>query len=182
MLMFLGFIILGLVFVSILAYFLFVLDGFFGGLDFTSNRSVAELVINVIKQRHLENGNFYDLGSARGAFAIRIAKAFPGLQVCGIDDSRLRTGVAKIRGLFLKNLSFKREDIFKTDVSVVDAVYLYLPQELMPALQVKLQKELKHGSVVISTSVSFPSWQPTGVYDLNQKGLKVPKLFVYIKA
>jgi len=181
MLMFLGFIILCLVFVSILAYFLFVLDGFLGGLDFTSNRLTVEKVMDIIKRRHLENGNFYDLGSARGAFAAKIAKGLPGFRVYGIDDSRLRIFCSKARSIFLHNLKFIKQDIFTANISDADVVYLYLPQKLMPALQVKLQKELKRGSLVISTSVSFPSWQPTEVYDLNQKGLIVPKLFVYQK-
>lgn len=175
-------IVLGFLFLFIFVFFLlFLADSIFGGLDFASGSSVASKVIEVVKERHLETGNFYDLGSARGGFAVKIAQALPKMHIIGIDDSRFRVLLSKARAVFFKNLKFKKENIFTTDVSSANIIYLYLPQELMPELQTKLQKELKPGALVISTSVSFPSWQPIQVYDLDQKGLKVPKLFIYAK-
>ena len=153
---------------SLFAYFL--IDSFFGGLDFTTRPLVVSEVVKIIKQRHLESGRFYDLGSARGNFAIKIAKALPNLQVYGIDDNWFRIGFAKARGIFLKNLNFTIQDIFKANVSLANILYIYLPQELMPNLQSKLQKELKNGAIVITNRVSFPSWQPIE---------KVNQLFIY---
>lgn len=168
-----------IIFLGFLGFLGFFIDSSFGKLDFTSSGLVASRVIDIIKQQHLENGNFYDLGSARGAFAAKIAKGLPKITVYGIDDSRFRVCCSKARAIFFKNLKFKKQDIFIADVSTADVVYLYLPQELMPALQIKLQKELKQGAFVIAASVSFPSWPPARIYDLKNAGLKVPKLFLY---
>jgi trans-aconitate methyltransferase len=174
-------IVVGLFFLAVIALVIFFFDSSFGGSDFVSHQGVVDALSGVIRREKLENGTFYDLGSCRGSFAKKVAKAFPTLNVHGIDNSRIRTVCARVRGIFLKNLIFTKGDIFGADVFLADIVYLYLPQELMPALQEKLQKELKPGTVVISASVSFPSWQPSQVYDLPEQGLKVPKLFVYRK-
>jgi len=160
-------------FLVVCGMFAFLADRVFGGLDFATGQDGVNQVVGVIKQRHLENRNFYDLGSARGTFACKIAKALPNLHVRGIDGSNFRVLWSNLTAIFIKNLKFKKENFFKTDVSSADIVYLYLPQQLMPGLQAKLQKELKPGSLVISKRVSFPDWQPVE---------KLKELFIYAKA
>jgi trans-aconitate methyltransferase len=164
---------------TVFCFFVYLSDGFFGKLDFTTGRLAADNVVKILKDYSLQNGNFYDLGSCRGEFAKEIAKNFPNLKVCGIDDSSLRIFLSNARGLFLKNLQFEKQDIFNSNFSSANVVYLYLPQELMPELETKLQKELKPGALAISASVSFPNWQPEQIYDLDRKRFKVPKIFVY---
>jgi len=150
----------------------FLLDSFFGGLDFASNLAIASHTVSIIKNRKLENGRFYDLGSARGGFALIIAKALPNMRVTGIDCSWVRDWIAKARSVFYKNLDFKKDDIFEAELTSADVVYIYLPQELMNDLEIKLKKELKPGAIVVSNKVNFPNWQPAE---------KVDKLFVYVK-
>lgn len=174
-----GYLLIFFVLAVALAYVVFMSDSAIGHLDFISNRTVANRVIDIIKSKHLENGSFYDLGSAKGVFAARIAKTLPKLSVCGIDDSGFRIFCSNISAKFFKNLKFKKQDIFNADVSTANVVYLYLPQELMPALQTKLQKELKPGSLVISNSVSFSSWIPSETIAVNKNKSDFKKLFVY---
>jgi len=167
------------IFTVLLVYFVIFFDSTVGNLDFISSRLVAARVIDIVKRQHLEIGNFYDLGSARGQFAARIVKRLPKLKVYGFDNSGFRTFLSKIRSPFFKNLKFKKQDIFAVDVSAADVVYLYLPQELMPALQIKLQRELKRGGLVISNSVSFPSWSPSETFIMDKDKSNFKKLFVY---
>mgnify|MGYP003394819473 CR=1 FL=1 len=153
-----------------LGVMVYISDSFFGGLDFSSSGDEIQEVIKIVNDRKLSHGRFYDLGSARGNFAVKVARVFPQLRVWGIDDNGYRTAIARVRSAFLKNIAFVKEDIFSTDVSDADVVYLYLPQELMPKLQVKLQNELKHGAIVITNKVSFFGWQPN---------IKLSSLFIY---
>lgn len=151
----------------------FLADSAFGGLDFSTNRETVNLVVGIIKQRHLERGNFYDFGSACGHFASQIAKTFPNLLVVGVDNSSFRLLVSNARTIFLKNIKFKKENIFKTNISTADILYIYLPKELMASLEAKLQKELKLGALVITNKVSFPNWHPME---------KINELYLYAKA
>ncbi len=149
-----------LILLGVTFYFAVLSDSIFGKEDFATSSFATNQIVQIIKDRKLDNGIFFDLGSCRGEFASQIAKACPNLKVLGIDDSWLRTWLARRRSVFLKNLTFKRENIFAIDVSSADIVYVYLPRELLPKLQAKLQKELKRGATVITNCVSFPSWQP----------------------
>jgi precorrin-6B methylase 2 len=170
--MLIALIIFGFLSLTVFIFLVYLADGVFGGLDFASSRAQAKQVINIIKDRNLGSGRFYDLGSARGGFAVRIAKAFPKLHVRGIDDNGFRTAFAKFRSIFLNNVVFFKGSVFAADISSADIIYIYLPQELMPNLQDKLQKELKPGSIIISNRVSFPNWQPLK---------KIDRLFIYAK-
>ncbi len=146
----------------------FLADAFFGKEDFASSHLAVDRVVKIIKERHLEKGQLYDLGSCRGSFAVKIASAFPGMKIIGIDDSWFRTLFSKTRGIFLKNVSFRKANIFKSDISSADIIYVYLPQELMPDLQTKLKKELKAGNLVIANRVTFPNWQPAETLSLDE--------------
>lgn len=170
-----------LVFVGVVLYLAVLIDLVAGKEDFATGKLVANQIIQIIKDRKLDNGNFYDLGSCRGEFASKIAKACPNLKVYGIDDSWFRTLLARRRAVFLKKLTFQRKNIFTVDVSLADIVYVYLPQELMPKLQDKLQKKLKPGALAITYRVSFGQWTPEQVLAIGSQNSEREKLFVYLK-
>ncbi len=151
---------------------IFMTERAFGGLDFVTGRETINQVVEIIKQRHLDSGIFYDLGSAGGGLASKIGTALPKLQVTGIDDSGLRILLSRIRSVFQNNVKFKKENIFKIDVSSADTVFVYLPQDIMPKLEVRLKKDLKSGCLIITNKVSFPDWQPTE---------KIKELYIYAK-
>ena len=174
--------ILTLLFLPICGFFLFLFDSFFGKEDFSTSRLVVEQVIKIIQHRHLENARLYDLGSCRGNFAVKIARVFPEMKIVGIDDSWLRTLLAKTRGFFLKNVSFTKADIFSSDISSAEIIFIYLPQEIMPDLQTKLKKELKFGTLIIANRVTFPDWQPVETYTIGETDERrgsLGKIFVY---
>lgn len=177
--MFLTALVLLLVLAAVLIYLVLLADSAFGKYDFATNPQAIAKVIEIVNQRGLENGTIYDLGCARGNFVVKIARGLPKAKIIGIDDSRLRIFWAKTRAIFLPNVNFKKEDIFDADLSAADLVYIYLPQTMLPDLQVKLQKQMKKGSLVISSSVSFVNWQPIETYDLNSKAMHPQKLFIY---
>jgi SAM-dependent methyltransferase len=175
----LGYGLISVIFIALLFYFVILLDSTVGNFDFASSKLAVNQVVDIIKRRSLESGSFYDLGSARGKFAVRIARKFSGLKIYGFDDSWFRVFCSKTRSVFLKNLKFKKQDIFSADISSADIIYLYLPQELMPALQIKLRKELKPGSLIISNSVSFPGLEPSEILITNKRRPDFQKLFIY---
>ncbi len=162
----------GFLFLCVVGAFVFLLDSSLGGLDFSTKSAVMAQVNEIILRKRPSCGVFYDLGSARGKLASKIAKANPELIVHGIDDNWFRTVMARARGLFLKNISFAKQDIFSANISQADIIYIYLPQELMTDLETKLQKELKNNALVITNNVSFPNWKARE---------KIGKLFLYAK-
>jgi trans-aconitate methyltransferase len=164
-------------------YYIVIADSIFGDLDFSTSQLATAKIVSIIQDHKQERGVLYDLGSCRGIFALRIQKFLPQLKIYGIDNSQFRTFCSRVKSIFLKiHPKFLTADLFKTNVSQADIVYIYLPRELMPRLQNKLRQELKPGALVIINSVSFPDWQPKEIIDLPQDKIPVKKIFVYSKA
>ncbi len=161
-----------------------MMDALLSEPDFETSQEAIAQIGKIIMAHKLQNSLLYDLGSCRGGFAFRIQSVCPGLRVVGVDKSRVKIGLARLRNFFHKNKnapSFLKEDIFDTDVSKVDAVFMYLPRPLLPALEAKLQKELKPGSLAITYRVNFPTWQPIQVFETDLQRRERNKIFVYQK-
>lgn len=89
-----------LLLVAIFLFAAYQFDSLFGAEDFSTSRAAVKAVAAIIRQKHLEQGEVYDLGSARGNFVFKILDECPGLKVHGVDNSLFRTGFAKIRARF----------------------------------------------------------------------------------
>jgi hypothetical protein len=169
------------VFFGSAVYLIAMIDSALGGLDFATSNLATRKIKSIIQMYGAEKAILYDLGSGRGGFAIATAKVLPKLRIRGIDNSWLRVLLSKIRAVFLGNIIFKKANIFNTDVSPADIIYLYLPQGTMPDLYVKLQKELKSGALVITSTVFFSSWEPVETFIIHPENPDFEKIFVYQK-
>lgn len=171
--------------IGILLFLIFALDLMICGHDLPTSRRTARALVKIISQIKPDAKNFYDLGCGRGTLILTMKKKLPHLVVYGIDNSRIRVFFARLKSLILnRKVKIKREDVLKTDFKNADIIYTYLWYDMMPALEQKLQKELKQGAIVITNTSKFPNWEPM------QKIRTYPKLsgtqdfeilFVYLK-
>ena len=170
-----------LVFVLFCTWYFF--DALFCKEDYVTNKDTTKKLANYFNENYPKGGIFYDLGSSRGGFALDLIEKCPQLQITGIDNSLLRIWISKLRAwVGNKKVIFKKEDIFKTDVSKADLVYVYIPLVLLPKLALKLEKELPRQATVV-TSVSNPinltKWEPTEVIPKDPKNENERNIFVY---
>ncbi|MBU1963605.1 hypothetical protein KKA57_03660, partial [Patescibacteria group bacterium] len=71
---------------------------------------------------------------------------------------------------------------YKQDFSQADYIYAYLFPEYMKNLEEKVRRELKPGAKFISSTFSFPDWQPVKVIPLpDGKTKNWGKLYIYQK-
>lgn len=107
-------------------------------------------------------GTIYELGSGWGTLTVPIAKRFPECRVVGFELSPLPWITSK----FLKaiggaaNLSLRRENFFKADLSDAAMIVCYLNTRTMKKLQPKLEAELKPGTLIVSHFFAFRGWTP----------------------
>ena len=175
-------IILPLLFIAITLFVLlwYAFDGVFGGEDYPTSKNTVKKIAEAIASRHFEEGLLYDLGSSRGGFVLDILNACPGLHAVGIDNSFLRTWIARLRiRMSKKKAVFVKEDIFDANISKADIVYVYLPRPMLPAVEEKLQKELRPGSIVLTSRVDFPDWRPSSVVPKNPANKDEEDVLVY---
>ena len=149
--------------------------------DFTTSDEAIQQIGTIILSNKLQSSLLHDLGSCRGYFVLSILKMCPDLRIIGIDSSRSRTWFAKFRGIFRVRATFKKADIFDTDVSTADLVYAYLPPDLLPVLMVKLQKELKPGALVLTYRTNFSGWQPSQTFLVDHKNPQEENVYMYRK-
>lgn len=165
--------------VSTVLFLIFTLNLLMRGHEISTSKKAKKALIEIIRQYKPDAKSFYDLGCAHGGLALFVKNTLPVLDVCAIDNSIVRIFFAKLRSKILKlRINFKKQDIFTADLRQADIVYTYLWYNLMPPLEKKLQNELKDGSVVITNTSNFPTWQPVHKIVIQPNS---EILFVYIK-
>jgi SAM-dependent methyltransferase len=103
----------------------------------------------------------YDLGSGDGRIVIAAAKKF-GARGVGveIDADLIRTATKNARKAGVADrVTFRQEDLFKTDLSDATVVTFYLSNSINMRLRGILQK-LTPGTRIVSHRFTFGDWKP----------------------
>ena len=110
-----------------------------------------------------------DLGSGWGTLLLPLAKKFPEHKFIGIERGFLPFHVSVWRARKLDNLSFLRQDFFRTDISKTDVVFVFLLTSTMAKLTSKIKSEMKSGSVVIANRFPMKDEIPDKEVSLGSK-------------
>lgn len=125
----------------------------------TSN-GVAQAMLTLAKTT--SSDVVYDLGSGDGRIVIMAAKKF-GARGVGVEvDAQLikdATKNAQKAGV-ADRVSFRQEDLFKTDLSDATVVTLYLSNSINMRLRGILERQLKPGARVVSHRFPMGDWKP----------------------
>lgn len=116
--------------------------------------------------------NVYDLGCGDGRFVITAAEKF-GARGVGIDldPARLAEAAAGARRAGVTGrVSFRQEDLFKTDFSTATVVTLFLFSELNERLAPRLRSSLKPGARIVAYQFGIPGWPADRKAQLNIDG------------
>ena len=116
--------------------------------------------------------NVYDLGCGDGRFVITAAEKF-GARGVGIDldPKRLEEAAAGARRAGVTGrVSFRQEDLFKTDFSTATVVTLFLFPELNERLAPRLRASLRPGARIVAYQFGIPGWLADRQSNLNIDG------------
>ena len=134
----------------LLIYYLFAIYSSYKGAPFvpTQKRQIA----SILKEAHLKKGQiFLELGCGEGRV---VREAVRRYQVKGIgtDINPLLLLLARIEARMarIKNIRFRKEDVYDTDLSHVDVVFLFLMPKMLEKLSPRLKKAVEEGTLVIS--------------------------------
>lgn len=140
-------------------FFLFLCLAFVTGGPFvpSSNTSVSAM----IKLANIRAGQtVYDVGSGDGR--VLLAAARLGAKAMGIEINPYLVWYTRFRALWTPykgKVTVLWQNLWTTDLSDADVVFVYLIPWKMTDLAAKLKRELKPGSLVISNSFIFPGWK-----------------------
>ncbi len=112
-----------------------------------------KIILDILKEIKFQKGKlFVELGSG-DARIIRLAVKKYHLKGLAVDINGLINLWGKILSKFDKtdkNIIFKTENIFNTNLTKADYLYLFLMPDLLKKLVPKFNHELKRGTIVIS--------------------------------
>jgi tRNA A58 N-methylase Trm61 len=107
----------------------------------------------------------FDLGSGDGRAVIMAAKTF-GARSVGIemreDLAKRAMNVIQEHGL-TDRVTIVNGDMFKTDLSSADVVYLYLTTSANEKVKPKMETELRRGTRIVSHDYEVVGWRPIKV-------------------
>ncbi len=105
-----------------------------------------------------------DAGCGLGAGLRELRVAYPGAQLVGIEWSRLLAWVCAWRcGLARLGVRVRRADIWATDWSAFQMVYLFQRPESMARAAQKAAREMRPGGWLVSLEFEVPSCAPHAV-------------------
>lgn len=129
----------------------------------SSAMAVQEIVAAC--KRHKAQGPILELGSGWGGLSMRLTIEYPDAKVVGYENcpvpylwSRFITLVSLRR-----NVKILLADFYRSDLSDATTVVCYLCPSAMQKLSVKLQRELRPGSLIVSNTFALPGWKPVEV-------------------
>ncbi len=114
----------------------------------------------MVELANLTKGStIYDLGSGDGRILFLAAEK--GAHAVGVEINPFLVYFTWVRSFFTpyrKHIHVRCKTLWSTDLSEADVVFIYLLPWRMDQLAIKLKKELKKGSLVVSNSFIFPNW------------------------
>lgn len=132
---------------------------------FLSSNEVADAVSLLVELEKAKN--FADLGAGVGTVAIYVAKELPDLNVEAWERAPLPFLMSLWRGKNLQNYKALRENFFNADFGKYDVIFAFLSPAAMPDVSEKIQREMKSGTLFISSSFPSDLWQPENILHLR---------------
>ena len=126
----------------------------------TDEDTVAMLELAQLKQ----GKRVIDLGSGNGK--IVIAAALRGALATGVENNPLlvRSARKKLEQAGItQQAEIKQQSFWDADLSQYEVVFLYGTRSIMKKMEQKLQREMKPGSVFISSVFQLPNLKPDKV-------------------
>lgn len=126
--------------------------------------TAAALADEIAGRRHFR---FLDLGAGIGSVLVSLAKARPDGQFTGVENAPATWLLGRLRMAARPNCAWRWGDMWQTDLSGYDVVYVFLSPVPMPALWQKAQAEMRPGSVLISNSFPVPEIAPSRILEVG---------------
>ena len=141
---------------------------------FLSSTAVADAVAALVDKENA--GAFADLGAGVGSVAVPLAQQ-RAMAVDAWESAPLPWLIAAWRCRTLSNASVKRASLWGCDLGRYDVVFAFLSPAVMAELGGKIRREMRPGSLFISSSFPIPAWQPESVVQIEDR--RRTKLFCY---
>lgn len=143
------FCLLGVLLLLLIYFISLVISDFFGVPFVPTTHSSVDKIFDAVKLK--KKDVFIDLGCGDGRTVFYVAKKY-GCKAIGIEMNPLLNWYARIQKKIFKTnkVEFRRANIYKTVLSEVSVIYMFLFPETIEKLKPKFLKECSPGTRIIS--------------------------------
>ena len=134
---------------------------------FLSSPAVVEAMAEIADDERARR--FADLGAGVGSVAVPLAKHFPLLAVEAWERAPLPWAVTAFRGRNLLNLAVHRQSFWECNLAEYDVVFAFLSPAPMPELAEKVRREMRVGTLLVSSSFPVPGWAPETELEIEDR-------------
>jgi len=120
---------------------------------------------------------FIDLGAGIGSVIRPLAKLRPDAHLTGIENAPATWLLGLISTARLSQCSWRWGDFWRLSLSKHNVVYAFLSPAPMSALWIKVQREMRPGSLFISNSFAVPDAEPDQVVEVDDE--RQTRLYCY---
>ncbi|MDP2901631.1 MAG: hypothetical protein Q8N96_00780 [Methylovulum sp.] len=142
---------------------------------FLSSTAVAEAIVDVVEQRSIKR--FVDLGAGTGTVVIPLAQRYPMMAIDAFEHAPLPWFISVWYCRKLSNVKVLRTSFWNSSLSEYDVAFAFLSPAVMAKLGEKIGREMRLGSLFISSSFPIPDWQPESVISVDDR--RKTMLFCY---
>lgn len=140
---------------------------------YLTNRSTQMALQQLAQEYDVQQA--IDLGSGLGGVVRALARQ--GIDAKGVEYSPLLAWLSNLICRLNQAGQVVQGDMWQTDISKVDMVYVFLSPEPMNRLWQKAQAEMKSGSLLVSNSFAIDAVEAEEVWELNDA--RQTRLFIY---
>jgi hypothetical protein len=132
---------------------------------FLSSSAVADALQNIVDREHAQS--MIDLGAGIGSVTVPLAAHNPGMKIESWERAPIPWGITAWRSRRLSNATVIRQNLWTCDLSRFDVVFAFLSPAPMPQLGEKALREMRPGSLLVSSTFIIPGWEPESIVDLQ---------------
>ncbi len=134
---------------------------------FLSSAEVAASVAEMAEQEHA--GMVADVGAGVGSVVVPLARRLPVVAIEAWERAPLPWAIAAWRCRRLANVAVRRASFWSCHFARYDLLFAFLSPAAMPALGEKIRREMRPGSLFVSSSFPVPDWTPESVRKVNDR-------------
>jgi len=139
---------------------------------------IKKIILKIISELNFD-GKIYELGSGWGTLAFPMARNKKKSLIHAYENSTIPFIFTKlINSIFhYNNLKIRKRDFYNISLKEADIVVCYLHTRGMEKLQEKFDKELRDGTIVISSTFAVPNWKPESI--IQTSDIYRSKVYIY---
>ncbi|AMK76474.1 MULTISPECIES: class I SAM-dependent methyltransferase [Methylomonas] len=142
---------------------------------FLSSPAVSDALIEIANSEGAQS--FADIGAGVGTVVVPLGKARPDISIVALERAPLPWLLAAWRCRDLANVRVGLSSFWDEDLRQFDVVFAFLSPLVMAKIGEKIRREMRPGSLFVSSSFPIPNSEPESVLELNDR--RKTRLYCY---